>query len=161
MVERVADGAIIVELQFAGIDWLVREVLKEAGDAVVLEPADAREAVLAAVDRVPAPMRHQPMPPGRLGRTGTRTRSRRRGLSRRWRAMTPAGHRRAQIAMSDAEVVAFLTEQRTLLCATERPARLAARDAAVVRAARPPTGEPGADVGVDLRGVAEGRQHRA
>ena len=29
-----------------GVDWLVREVLKEAGDAAVLEPQDAREAVL-------------------------------------------------------------------------------------------------------------------
>jgi proteasome accessory factor C len=42
------DGAVVVELRFAGLDWLVREVLKEAGDAVVLEPADAREAVLQA-----------------------------------------------------------------------------------------------------------------
>ena len=41
------DGAVIVELGFAGVDWLVREVLKEAGDAVVLEPEDARDAVLA------------------------------------------------------------------------------------------------------------------
>ena len=32
------------------LDFLVREVLKEAGDAVVLEPADAREAVLAAAE---------------------------------------------------------------------------------------------------------------
>jgi hypothetical protein len=32
------DGAIAVELSFAGLDWLVREVLKEAGDAAVLEP---------------------------------------------------------------------------------------------------------------------------
>src|SRR4051794_28869205 len=46
--ETLSDGAVIVELAFAGTDWLVREVLKEAGDAVVLEPADAREAVLAA-----------------------------------------------------------------------------------------------------------------
>jgi hypothetical protein len=30
----------------------VREVLKEAGDAVVLEPADGREAVLALVRRL-------------------------------------------------------------------------------------------------------------
>jgi predicted DNA-binding transcriptional regulator YafY len=43
-----ADGSVVVELGFAGLDWLVREVLKEAGDAVVLEPADAREAVLEA-----------------------------------------------------------------------------------------------------------------
>jgi proteasome accessory factor C len=42
------DGSVVVELGFGGIDWFVREVLKEAGDAVVLEPADAREAVQAA-----------------------------------------------------------------------------------------------------------------
>jgi predicted DNA-binding transcriptional regulator YafY len=47
-----ADGSVIVELSFAGVDWLVREILKEAGDAAVLEPADAREAVLAAVGRL-------------------------------------------------------------------------------------------------------------
>jgi proteasome accessory factor C len=47
MAER-PDGSLVVDLGFAGLDWLVREVLKEAGDAVVLEPADAREAVLAA-----------------------------------------------------------------------------------------------------------------
>jgi proteasome accessory factor C len=41
------DGAVIVELGFAGVNWLVREVLKEAGDAVVLEPDDARAAVRA------------------------------------------------------------------------------------------------------------------
>ncbi|MGZ4184306.1 MAG: helix-turn-helix transcriptional regulator [Solirubrobacteraceae bacterium] len=41
------DGAVIVELGFAGVEWLVREVLKEAGDAVVLEPEAARSAVLA------------------------------------------------------------------------------------------------------------------
>ncbi len=46
------DGAVIVELCFAGVDWLVREVLKEAGDAAVIEPEDAREAVLAALARV-------------------------------------------------------------------------------------------------------------
>ncbi|HTY96512.1 MAG TPA: WYL domain-containing protein, partial [Solirubrobacteraceae bacterium] len=46
------DGAVIVELGFAGVDWLVREILKEAGDAAVIEPEEAREAVLAAVARV-------------------------------------------------------------------------------------------------------------
>ena len=46
------DGAVIVELSFAGVDWLVREILKEAGDAAVVEPEDAREAVLAALARV-------------------------------------------------------------------------------------------------------------
>ncbi len=48
------DGSIVVELSFAGIQWLVREVLKEAGDAAVLEPEDAREAVLAAVAKLRA-----------------------------------------------------------------------------------------------------------
>jgi proteasome accessory factor C len=45
---------VIVELSFAGVDWLVREVLKEAGDAVVLEPTDAREAVRAAAEKIGA-----------------------------------------------------------------------------------------------------------
>jgi len=46
------DGSIAVELSFAGVEWLVREVLKEAGDAAVLEPRDARLAVLAAAKRI-------------------------------------------------------------------------------------------------------------
>jgi proteasome accessory factor C len=52
--QELADGSVIVELPFKGVDWLVREVMAEAGDAVVLEPADAREAVLAAVGRLRA-----------------------------------------------------------------------------------------------------------
>ncbi|MEA2196013.1 MAG: proteasome accessory factor [Solirubrobacteraceae bacterium] len=50
--QELEDGAVVVELGFAGVDFLVREVLKEAGDAVVLAPADAREAVLAAAEAV-------------------------------------------------------------------------------------------------------------
>ncbi len=46
------DGSVVIELSFAGADYLVREVLKEAGDAVVLEPAEAREAVRDAVARL-------------------------------------------------------------------------------------------------------------
>ena len=38
MVEERSDGAVVVELSFAGVDWLVREILREAGDAAVLEP---------------------------------------------------------------------------------------------------------------------------
>jgi len=49
VVEELADGALIIEMPFAGTSWLVREVLKGAGDMVVLEPDDAREAVLEAV----------------------------------------------------------------------------------------------------------------
>ncbi|HEX5145624.1 MAG TPA: WYL domain-containing protein [Conexibacter sp.] len=48
VVEELRDGALIVELSFAGVAWLVREVLKEAGDAAVLEPEDARAAVREA-----------------------------------------------------------------------------------------------------------------
>lgn len=44
-----SDGAVIVEIGFGSTSWLVREVLKEAGDAVILEPDDARKAVLKAV----------------------------------------------------------------------------------------------------------------
>ncbi len=40
-----SDGSVVVDFGYAGLDWLVRNVLKEAGDAVVLEPAEAREAV--------------------------------------------------------------------------------------------------------------------
>jgi predicted DNA-binding transcriptional regulator YafY len=52
VVEERSDGAVVVELSFAGVDWLVREILREAGDAAVLEPADAREAVREAVLRL-------------------------------------------------------------------------------------------------------------
>src|SRR5579864_2575848 len=48
------DGAVIVELGFAGVDWLVREVLKEAADAVVLEPEDARTEVRIAAEAIRA-----------------------------------------------------------------------------------------------------------
>jgi proteasome accessory factor BC len=49
---ELTDGAIVVEIPFAGTDWLVREVLKEAGDAAVLEPQEAREAVRAAAAKL-------------------------------------------------------------------------------------------------------------
>jgi proteasome accessory factor BC len=50
VVEELADGAVVVELHYAGEDWLAREILKEAGDAAVLEPDDARVAVLEAAE---------------------------------------------------------------------------------------------------------------
>ena len=52
VIRELEDGSVIVELGFAGVDWLVREVLKEAGDATVLEPADARDAVRAAAESI-------------------------------------------------------------------------------------------------------------
>jgi proteasome accessory factor BC len=50
VVAELADGAVIVELPYAGHRYLARELLKEAGDAVVLEPDDARQAVLEAAE---------------------------------------------------------------------------------------------------------------
>ena len=52
VVDELEDGAVVVELGFAGVDWLVRETLKEAGDAVVLEPEDARTAVRTAAEAI-------------------------------------------------------------------------------------------------------------
>ncbi len=52
VVAELDDGAVLVEFPYKGTDWLVREVLKEAGDATVLDPPDAREAVLAAAERL-------------------------------------------------------------------------------------------------------------
>jgi len=45
VVEELADGAVVIELPYAGTSWLVREILRGAGDLVVLEPEDAREAI--------------------------------------------------------------------------------------------------------------------
>lgn len=42
------DGAILIDLPYGGVDWLVSEIFKFAGDAVVLEPEDARSAVREA-----------------------------------------------------------------------------------------------------------------
>jgi proteasome accessory factor BC len=49
VVEELADQAVVVELPYGSPDWLVREILKGVGDLVVLEPEDARTAVLEAV----------------------------------------------------------------------------------------------------------------
>jgi proteasome accessory factor BC len=49
VVEELDDEAVVVELPYGSADWLVREILKGVGDLVVLEPADARKAVLTAV----------------------------------------------------------------------------------------------------------------
>jgi proteasome accessory factor C len=52
--DELEDGSVIVERGFAGVRYLVRDVLKEAGDAAVLEPEDARDAVRAAAEAVGA-----------------------------------------------------------------------------------------------------------
>ena len=55
VVAELEDGGVVVEYMFKGLDYLVKEILKEAGDAAVLEPSDARAAVLAAAERLLAP----------------------------------------------------------------------------------------------------------
>jgi predicted DNA-binding transcriptional regulator YafY len=50
--QELADGSVIVELPYKGTDWLVREVLAEAGDAAVVAPPEARAAVRGAVDKL-------------------------------------------------------------------------------------------------------------
>ncbi len=62
VVAELADGAIVVEWAFKGEDFLVKEVLREAGDAAVIEPADRRAAILTAAERLLAA---QPEPAGR------------------------------------------------------------------------------------------------
>jgi proteasome accessory factor BC len=54
VVEELADGAVVIELPYAGTSWLVREILRGAGDLVVLEPADAREAIAKEVEGSPS-----------------------------------------------------------------------------------------------------------
>jgi predicted DNA-binding transcriptional regulator YafY len=49
---RLRDGSVLVDWAYKGTEYLVREVLKEAGDAEVLEPPEAREAVLEAAERL-------------------------------------------------------------------------------------------------------------
>jgi proteasome accessory factor C len=48
------DGSVIVEWAYKGRSYLVKEVLKEGGDAAILHPADARAAVFAAAARLGA-----------------------------------------------------------------------------------------------------------
>jgi predicted DNA-binding transcriptional regulator YafY len=49
VVEELADGAVVIELPYAGTSWLVREILRGAGDLVVLEPEEARAAIAKEV----------------------------------------------------------------------------------------------------------------
>jgi proteasome accessory factor C len=50
VVEELKDGAVIAEQPFQGTDWLVHQILSLAGDAVVLEPEEARAAVLEGAE---------------------------------------------------------------------------------------------------------------
>ena len=56
VVEELADGAVVVELPYAGTSWLVREILRGAGDLVVLEPDDARDAIAKEIAELTEPI---------------------------------------------------------------------------------------------------------
>jgi proteasome accessory factor BC len=58
VVDELADGAVVVELFSGSDEWLAGEMLKEAGDAAVLEPEDARAAVLHAAESLAGAVRH-------------------------------------------------------------------------------------------------------
>ena len=49
MVEELADGAVVVELPYAGTLLAGARDPRGAGDLVVLEPEDAREAIAKEV----------------------------------------------------------------------------------------------------------------
>src|SRR5205807_9473123 len=56
--------ALIVVFGFSGIEWLFWGVLKEAGDAFVIEPVDARDSVRTGAEAI----RSAGGPAGRGGR---------------------------------------------------------------------------------------------
>jgi proteasome accessory factor C len=45
VVEELADDAVVIEVPYGSVDWLLREILKGAGELVVIEPAEARQAI--------------------------------------------------------------------------------------------------------------------
>jgi proteasome accessory factor C len=50
--ERFADGSVLVEIPYASEDWLVKELLKYQGDAVLFEPVSLRRTVADLADEV-------------------------------------------------------------------------------------------------------------
>ena len=51
-IERFADGSVLVEIPYASEDWLVKELLKYQGDAVLFEPVALRGTVADMAERV-------------------------------------------------------------------------------------------------------------
>jgi predicted DNA-binding transcriptional regulator YafY len=80
VVEELSDGALVVEQPFAGTRWLVREILKEAGDAAVLDPEDARIAVHEEAKKLAG------RAPKRSGGSGERASAAQAGNARKARA---------------------------------------------------------------------------
>jgi predicted DNA-binding transcriptional regulator YafY len=50
--ERYPDGSVLVEIPYASEEWLVKELLKHQGEAVLFEPVGLRRTVADLADRV-------------------------------------------------------------------------------------------------------------
>ena len=50
--ERFADGSVLVEIPYASEDWLVKELLKYQGEAVLFEPVALRRTVADLAEQV-------------------------------------------------------------------------------------------------------------
>ena len=50
--ERHTDGSVIVEIPYASQEWMVKEVLKHQGDAVLLTPAPLRATIAHLADEI-------------------------------------------------------------------------------------------------------------
>ena len=50
--ERFADGSVLVEIPYASEDWLVKELLKYQGEAVLFEPVSLRRTVADLAEQV-------------------------------------------------------------------------------------------------------------
>lgn len=49
--DRFEDGSVLVEIAYASEEWLIKELIKHRGDAVLCEPAHLRAGVAAAAER--------------------------------------------------------------------------------------------------------------
>lgn len=65
--ERHADGSVLVEIPYASEEWLVKEVLKHQGEAVLFEPISLRRKVADLAARVAAPYETSTAPAGGRG----------------------------------------------------------------------------------------------
>jgi len=50
--DRFADGSILVQIPYASEEWLVKEIIKHGGEAVLFEPVALRATVVEHADRV-------------------------------------------------------------------------------------------------------------
>ncbi len=71
--ETFADGSVLVEIPYASEAWLVKELLKHQGDAVLFEPVAMRRTVADLAETVLARYGAD-TPPGGGGRSRTATR---------------------------------------------------------------------------------------